>query len=158
MKTFVEHVFNGPTTPITSYDSTKTNLGRTIVQDSNAIPPYAGPLKIGITRPVETSAAIPGMMPCVVTKDSNTDYVYLADNAAAAATRRVSLYDYSKQTGNYSWKGFVTLNFPFFGTQGTYTVRGSHVDHITYSTGTVSVSGTAVTGSCLLYTSDAADD
>ena len=67
-KRAVDHVFTGITTPYTSYDSTKTVLGDLIQQytGSNATDKFAGPAKIGVARPAETSVSIPGIYPHIV--------------------------------------------------------------------------------------------
>jgi len=51
----VKHKFTGATTPITSYDSTKTNLGSLIFQytGSNPQDKFVGPLPIGLARPMQ---------------------------------------------------------------------------------------------------------
>ena len=51
----IKHKFTGTTTPITSYDSTKTNLGTLIVQKTGTNPEdkYAGPLPVGIAQPMQ---------------------------------------------------------------------------------------------------------
>lgn len=51
----VKHKFTGETTPITSYDYTKTCLGTLMVQNtgSTAEEKYAGPLQVGITLPMQ---------------------------------------------------------------------------------------------------------
>ena len=51
----VQHLFTGATTPITSYDASKTNLGSLMVQmtGSNPQDKYAGPLPIGYTLPMQ---------------------------------------------------------------------------------------------------------
>ena len=145
----VEHQFTGTTTSITSYDSTKTCLGPLIQQQTGPLSTdkYAGPLPIVMGRPIETTGAVPGMDPHAITVDSDNYYVALADGAAAAATRRLVLYRYTKSTGNLSWLGFITLNYPFAGTQGTYTIQAFRMYRYAYSTGTVGATGTTVTGS-----------
>ncbi len=145
MKTCYEHIFSGTTTPMSAYDSTKTNLGQTILQDSTGNPPHCGPCPIPVARPMEASTSISVMMPSVVTWSDTIDWIFLADNASAANTRRSVLYEFNKSTGLYTWKGFVTCSFPFAGTQGTYTVRGFSAQKYTYSTGTVSTSGSSTT-------------
>mgnify|MGYP000944224708 CR=1 FL=1 len=49
----VNHVFGGSTTPIASYDATKTNLGTLMVQKTGSNPEdkYVGPRPIAICRP-----------------------------------------------------------------------------------------------------------
>lgn len=63
-----EYSFTGATTPIASYDSTKTNLGTLMVQNSGYNPEdnFVGPMPVAVARPMEESAAIPGMFPHVI--------------------------------------------------------------------------------------------
>lgn len=145
--------FTGATTPISSYDQTKTNLGTLIKQYTGALSQdkYAGPAKIGMTRPMEQSTAIPGIYPHVVTFSDTIDWVFLADNATAAATRRIILYEYNKTNSTFNWKGFVTLTYP---TATSHTIRGFRVSRELYTSGTVGVSGTSVTGSSTNWSSD----
>jgi len=129
-----------------SYTSSGTSLGTTIrrnVDISNNLT-YIGPLPINIARPMEASTTIAVMMPSVVTYSSGIDWVFFADNAAAAATRRVVLYEFNKNTAAYTWKGFVTLNFP--GTVGNHTIRGFGALRYTDNTGICSANGTGVLG------------
>ncbi|MEK7153549.1 MAG: hypothetical protein AAB834_06370, partial [Patescibacteria group bacterium] len=72
------------------------------------------------------------------------DWIFLADNAAAAATRRINAYTFNRRTAVWTWKGFVTVTFP---TATVYTIRGMRMTYDLETTGTVGVSGTAVTGS-----------
>ena len=139
-----------------SYDSTKLGLGSLLIQKSGALGTdnWAGPIPPAIARPLESTAAIPGIMPFVLNYSSTEDWIFMADGAAAAATRRLQLYKFNRVTGNFSWKGFVTLNFPFAGTQGTYTVRAFRMLYDKYTTGTASVSGTAVTGTGTAWTTN----
>lgn len=130
------------------YDPAELGLGPLIYQfNGGGEDSFVGPSPVAVGRPVEASAAIPGVYPFAVDWSTTKQWVFLADNAAAAATRRVQLYEYDKPTSELTWKGFVTISFPFGGTQGTYTIRGFRMTYDTYSTGTVEVSGTAVTGS-----------
>jgi hypothetical protein len=142
----VEHMFTGTTTPYTSYDSTKTVLGKWIQQKTGALSTdkFAGPFAVSLVRPMEQSTAIPAMYPHVVDVGNNTHWIFLADGLAAAATRRIILYTYNTSTQVWSWRGFITLTYP---TATNHTIRGLRVQRHTYSTGTVAVSGTAVTGS-----------
>ncbi len=130
------------------YDSTKLGLGPLITQkNGGGEGNYAGPYPIALARPMEQSTAIPGIYPWAMQWSSTIDWVFLADNAAAAATRRIILYTYNRATNAFSWQGFITIGFPFGGTQGTYTITGMRMTYDTYSTGSASASGTAVTGS-----------
>jgi len=145
--------FNGPTTPISAYDQTKTNLGTTIKQYSGMTNEdiFAGPAKIGIGRPMEASVAIPSIYPHVITYSSTIDWVFLADNATAAATRRIVMYTYNKETSEFTWMGFVTLTYP---SATNHIIRGFRMVRELYTTGTVDVSGTTVTGSGTTWDTD----
>jgi len=135
------------------YDSAKLGLGPLMVQNNGSgnEGKWVGPLPIGVARPVETAAAIPGVFPWAMQWSSTIDWVFLADNAAAAVSRRVQLYEYNRVTSAFTWKGFITMSYPFAGTQGTSTIRAFRMSYETYTTGTVGVSGTAVTGSATTW-------
>ena len=143
-KRAVEQLFDGSTatTPYTSYDSSEINLGALIYQDGTN--DFAGPMPIGFARPMEQSTAIPSQYPHAIQISSDLWWVFLADLSTAAATRRIVLYTYVPSTSTFAWRGFITLTYP---TATAHTIRGMRVVRHTYSTGTVSVSGTAVTGS-----------
>lgn len=146
-KVAVEHLFRGETVEYPAYDSTKTRLGKLISQfNLGALDDqkYAGPLPVVVGRPMEASTAIPCAYPCTVDIGDGQQYVFFADNAAAAATRRVVMYKYDKNLGTFSWQGYITITFP---TATNFTIRGFRMVRYTNSTGTVGVSGTAVTGS-----------
>lgn len=138
--------FTGLTTPVSSYDESKTNLGSLIRQYTGPLTTdkYAGPAKIGMARPMEQSTAIACIYPHVISFSSTIDWVFLADNSTAAATRRIVLYEYDKTTSIFNWKGFITLIYP---TNTNHTIKGLRVSRELYTTGTVGVSGTSVTGS-----------
>lgn len=142
----VEHKFTGDTVAYTSYDATKTNLGSLIQQRTGALDTdkFAGPMPIGLARPMEASTSIAAVYPHVIEVDSDTHWVFLADNATAAATRRIVKYTYTISTGVFNWDGFITLTFP---TATVHTIRGFRMTRDFYTTGTAAVSGTAVTGS-----------
>lgn len=145
--------FTGLTTPISSYDETKINLGSLIKQYTGPLTTdkYAGPIKIGIARPMEQSTAIACMYPHIISFSSTIDWVFLADNSTAATTRRIVLYEYDKTTSIFNWKGFITLTYP---TATNHTIKGLRVSRELYTTGTVGASGTAVTGSGSSWVTD----
>lgn len=148
-KRAVELVFDGTTetTAYTAYDSTKINLGSLMIQDSTN--DFAGPIPMGFARPMEESTAIPSQYPHVMSITSDLYWVFLADLNTAAATRRIILYTYTKSTQAFSWRGFITLTYP---AATNHTIRGMRVARHVYTTGTVAVSGTAVTGSSTAWT------
>lgn len=144
--------FTGLTTPISSYDQNKTNLGTLIKQYTGALSTdkFAGPSKIGITRPMEQSVAIPGIYPQAIRFSDTIDWVFLADNSTAATTRRIILYEYNKSDSTFNWKGFLTLTYPAV---TNHTIRGFRVSRELYTAGTISASGTSVTGTSTLWQS-----
>lgn len=81
----------------------------------------------------------------VIDKEVKKDWVFLADIATAAATRRISCFLYDRLTSQFTWRGFITITYPTGG--GNQTIRGMRVVYDTYSTGTIGVSGATVTGS-----------
>lgn len=144
MKTVVEHLFTGEVT--TTYDTGKTYIGsgNFIKQYTGTNPSdkYISPFKLSVARPMEAATAISCSYPWVYSWSSTVDWVFFAD-IAATTTKRVALIEYNKTTNEFSWKGFVT----FTGPGGNMTARGFRMGYYKYSTGTVGVSTTAVSGS-----------
>lgn len=142
---------------IDSYDSTKLGLGPLMYQSAGSGESnWAGPLPIGIGRPMEASTQIPVTFPWAMrwsqTATSQKDWIFFADNAAAAISRRIVMYEYDRLTASLTWRGFVTVSFPSPTT--TYTIRSFRMTYDLYTTGTVAVSGTAVTGSSTNWTTN----
>jgi len=133
----VEHIFNGETTPITSYDPTKTSLGTLMIQKSGDNPgeSFVGPFPVAIARPMEESTAVAMMFPHVLSYDSTTDLVFMIENTTAAA-KRIFLYEYNKILSSYNWKGFITATTPF----ANSIARGFRALQYLHTTGTVAVS------------------
>ncbi len=132
----VEHIFTGATTPIASYDSTKTNLGTLMIQKSGPNPEdnFVGPLPVAVARPVEESTAVAMVFPHAITYSSTIDWIFLVENAAAAA-KRIFLYEYNKTLATYNWKGFITMTTP----TATNVNRGFRALRCQHSSGTVAV-------------------
>jgi hypothetical protein len=87
----------------------------------------------------------------VIDKNRNIDWVFLTDNATAAATRRTTLFTFNRATSVFNWIGAIIHTFP---TATVHTVRGFRVVYETYTTGTVEVSGATVTGSGTTWSDD----
>jgi hypothetical protein len=90
-----EHYFTGTTTPYTAYDAAKTNLGQWIQQKNLGDDPgekFAGPFPVAVARPMEATTAIPVAYPHIIDYGNGIHWVFLADQATAAATRRVVAY------------------------------------------------------------------
>ena len=132
----VEHIFNGATTSIDTYDSTKTNLGSLMIQKSGPNPEdnFVGPLPVAVARPMEESTPVAMVFPHAITFSSTIDWVFLIENAAAAA-KRIFLYEYNKALATYSWKGFITMTTP----TATNVNRGFRALRYLHTTGTVAV-------------------
>lgn len=143
-----------------TYDSTKLGLGTLMTQKSGVASDddWAGPLPVGVLRPMEASVAIPYAFPWAMSwSESSTsqwDWIFAADNATAAATRRLGMFRYDKLTGTASYDGFITITFP--GTSEAKTIRGLRMSYEKHITGTVAVAGTAVTGTGSQFQTDSA--
>jgi hypothetical protein len=90
-----------------------------------------------------SAGTIAGGTSYVIDKTLQIDWVFLADNAAAAATRRMTLFTLDRQTSVFTWRGFITQTYP---AATNHTIRGMRAVYQAYSTGTVAVAGAAVTG------------
>jgi hypothetical protein len=133
-----------PATP--AYDSTKLGLGPGIVQQNgtNSEDKWAGPMPIALARPYEQTVAVPTKFVKVVPWSTSIDWVFLADNVNATTTFRVQAWQFNKLTGAWGYFGFIT--FPA-GPAGNRTIRSLVIRYATYTTGTITTSGTTtVTG------------
>ncbi len=134
---------------IDTYDADKLMLGNCMGQWTGGTPEakFCGPLPIVLGRPVEASTNIPAIFPRPLrwanSASKRINWVFFADNATAANTRRIVAYEHDLITNTFTWKGFITLTYP---TATAHTIRGLSYDYRLQTTGTVSVSGTAVTG------------
>lgn len=116
----------------------RINTGNT--NDTN----YVGPFSIALARPNETLTTIPIAHVHVVDWSSDIQWVIGSDNATAAATRRFTFFEFNKRSLTYTWKGFINMNHSAIAT--VHTMRGHRTIYQTYTAGTVSISGTSVTG------------
>lgn len=148
----IRHLFTGATTSISNYDQNKTNLGSLIYQYTGVgnEDKFAGPAKIGMARPFDGPGFALGFTQ-IIRYDSNIDWVFLSEASAAAATRRIAYYTYNRNTSEFTYMGFITLTYPV---ATTHTIRGFRILRELYTSGTVGVSGTTVTGSGSLWSSD----
>lgn len=149
----VEQLYTGSTTLISSYDSTKINLGTLMIQKTGALSTdkYVGPRPVAMARPVEESTAVAMMFPHAITWSTTIDWVFAIENTTTGTTRRIFLYEYDKSVGTYNWKGFITATL---NTAATHTNRGFRVQRYTHTTNTVTVSGTGVTGAATTWQTD----
>lgn len=153
-KIAVEQLASVTSTPIASYDKAKWSLGTLIRQMSGVSPEqnYIGPNPIALARPMEESTAIPMLYPHAITISPTIDWVFGAENlASATAARRIIAYEYNKITSTYNYKGFITMTLQ---TATAHTIRGFRMARYLHTTGTVGVSGTAVTGSSTQFSTE----
>lgn len=149
MKAAIEQVFNGsiPTTKLTAYDKTRTNLGDLTgqfdVNSGAADGLFVGPHPPAVGYFGESALAMPSQFIHPIQVAPDLWWIFGTDLATAAATRRVQLWTWIPSTNTVSLFGAVTLTFP---TATAHTVRGFRAILTNITTGTVAVSGTAVTG------------
>lgn len=150
MKVAVEQVFDGSINQVAvgaAYDPTKINRGKHTGQYNlgpGETDKFIGPCPVGVANFGESSLAIPAAFvhPIKITED--LFWVFGSDTTTAAPTRRVQLWTWIPSTNTYNLIGAVILTFP---TTGNASTRGLRVILENYTTGTVGVSGTTVTGS-----------
>lgn len=146
----VEHVFTGTTASV--YDSTKTTLGSLMVQNtgSAAIDKWVGPRPTVVTQTYDTFNTSYLGKCCIIDGDNNCDWIFLTNPQIAAsggtATPPVAFWKYNRTTNQFSLQGAITLTFPYSGTVGVFSTAGFVAHRYLYTTGTVEVSGTTVTG------------
>lgn len=128
-----------------AYDYTKWNLGKGLIYNAGAtaIDKYIAP-DFQAIRPMEESTPFAVTQIFAYNLSSTICYVFGVENlTTAVATRRIALWELNRKTGARSWKGFITMTLL---TATAHTVRNFTMDVKEESTGTVAVSGTAVTG------------
>ena len=157
MKVAVEQIFNGSLDQVAiggAYDAAKINRGKHTGQfnlGSGPVDKFVGPAPLGVANFGESSLTIPSQFVHPVKISDDLFWIFGADAASAAATRRVQLWTFVPSTNTYTFIGAITVTFP---TATTHTVRGIRAILENYTTGTVGVSGTAVTGSGTAWNTD----
>lgn len=133
-----------------AYDYTKWNLGKSIIYNAGAtaLDKYIAP-DFQVIRPMEESTPFAVVQIFAYNLNSTIAYVFGVENlATAVATRRVGLWELNRKTGARTWKGFITMTLA---TATAHTVRDFKMDVKNESSGTVGVSGTALTGVGTLF-------
>lgn len=157
MKAAVEQVFNGSLAQVAiggAYDAAKINRGKHTGQFNLGAGPvdrFVGPAPLGVANMGESALAIPSQFIHPVKITDDLFWVFGADGATAAATRRVQLWTWVPSTNTYTLIGAITVTFP---TATNHTVRGLRAILDRYTTGTVAVSGTGVTGTGTAWNTD----
>lgn len=141
----------GSTTLISSYDQNKWSLGTLIKQYTGPTTTdnFIGPYKVAQARPFEEQSGVQLLHIDGFAWSSRYDWIFGIENlSTAVATRRILSYIYDRETSSYVYKGFiwVTLN-----TSTANTTRGFKMTYYTYTTGTVAVSTTSVSGTNTLF-------
>jgi hypothetical protein len=150
MKAAVEQVFNGSLAQVAvggAYDAMKINRGKHTGQfnlGAADTDKFVGPAPVGVANFGESSLAIPSAFVHPIKISDDLFWVFGSDAAGATATRRVQLWTWVPSTNTYTFVGAINCTFP---TATAHTVRGIRAILENYTTGTVGVSGTAVTGS-----------
>lgn len=149
MKVAVEQIFNGSLDQVAiggAYDAAKINRGKHTGQFNlgpATLDKFIGPAPLGVANFGESSFAVAASMVHPVQIGPDLFWLFAADGATAAATRRVQLWTWVPSTNTYALIGAITCTFP---TVTAHTVRGLRAVLENYTTGTVGVSGPAVTG------------
>lgn len=136
-----------------AYDSSKWNLGKGIIANNGAtaIDKYIAP-DFQAIRPMEESTPFAVTQIYAHNHSADTAYLFWVEAlTTAVATRRIHLWEVSRKTSAVSWKGFITMTLA---TATAHTVRNFTMDVKEESTGTVAVSGTAVTWTSTLFTTN----
>jgi hypothetical protein len=163
MKTAVEHIFNGPTGLITSYDSSKTMLGSLMQQYSGVcgVCNYVSTKKPNYVN-VQYNYSFYGGITydfgnIDVHKWSDDKYwIFLFPRRSPSTYSyiyRVFLLEFDTSTSNFSLIGNVNLNVAAINfNPPTYSKNNAIV--INYTKGSISGSGIGITGSGVSFISD----
>lgn len=134
-----------PATDMSTYNATKHNLGPIFYQGTDSwsgSETFIGPAPTIVGRPVETTIATAAGFPHAIQVSPTEWYVVLADISTAATLRKFLLYNYTLTSNTFAYIGAISFTFPT-----TATIKGIRFQRSLHTTGTVSVSGTTVTGS-----------
>lgn len=147
MKAAIEQFYNGThdvvVLPDAPYDATKINVTSLTRQATADGQTFIGPFPPAIAQVGQGALAIPAAFVHPVQWGPDEWWIFGSDAAAAGPTRRVQLWRWVPSSNAVSFVGAVTLTFP---TTTNHTMRGIRAVLREYTTGTVAVSGTAVTG------------
>lgn len=147
MKAAVEHIFNGVTGSLTSYTSSITSVGNLIVQysGSGATSNYITP-KLTQYASIPEISGVTSAYPHVYKWSDRYYWIFTADVATAATTRRISMFQYDRVNEGVTSVGTITLAFSSItGNKTSRAVRGLVYNH---TTGSVTSPGTMnITGS-----------
>jgi hypothetical protein len=149
MKVAFEQIFNGSLEELpvgATYDASKINVGKHTGQynlGSGEADKFIGPCPVGVANFGESSLAIPSAFVHPVQITDDLFWIFGSDIATAAATRRTQLWTFVPSTNTYTLQGAIQHTFPG---SGNVITRGIRAILTNVTSGTASVSGTAVTG------------
>lgn len=149
MKTAVELLMTGnavrfPLTDANNYDSTKHNYGPVFYQGTDSwtgAETFIGPSPIQVARPMESTIATAAGFPHAIQIGAVEYAIVLADTSTANVLRKFLLYIYRADLGTMTYRGAISYSYAT-----AATIRGIRLQRSIHTTGTVSVSGTTVTG------------
>ena len=120
------------------YTSSMLTLGSLmhVNTGSSGVDKWIGPLPVAVARPMEQSTANAINYTYVVPYTDDIDWVFGADNNAAAVTRRIMFYEYNRATTTFNWRGSTLITL---GPTGNATIRGFRMARYLYTTGTIAV-------------------
>jgi hypothetical protein len=150
MKRAFKYDFSGDTTDMENYDPDKLVLGNFMRRytSNNPLDNYVGPLNIGLGRSEQPGFGFQFLQ--VETIDDTFDDIYLLQFASSSATARsIALYRFNKNIGEYAYIG--RINFGLTTASQIHNFRGFHMVNEYYTNGTISASGTTITGTDTLW-------
>lgn len=144
MKVAVEHLFTGATSGVAAYNSAVTTIGTLFQQYSGVSPSdrYVSTKPSAMANILETANSS-YYMPHVYKWSENIYWIFVATNAAVAATRTLGLFEFNVSAGTLTWKGFITLSGTTIA--GNKLIRGLRGFVYKHTTGTVSTAGSSTT-------------
>lgn len=150
MKAAIEQVFDGSIEQVAiggAYDPTKINRGKHTGQfnlSSKEIDKFIGPSPLDAISFSEAPGGASVSSIHVYKFSDDKFWIFAGTALTGSATRTVYLVEWTRSTNTYNFRGSVILTFPVAGNQTARAIRAV-IDN--YTTGTVGVSGTTVTGS-----------
>lgn len=153
MKTATEYAFTGTIGSTSIYDSSKLLLGSRFNRFTGSSPEdnYISTIPIQVTNVVDAGGLASSNVH-VYQWSSDIHWIFMASTATAAITRSFTMFMYTVSTNTMTYVGSISA--AFVGITGNKTVRGLRALVYTHTTGTVSASGTSVTGSSTQFTSE----
>lgn len=140
---FSEYRFDDLTTPIASYDPTKINLGFCMKKGTDSYGrDYVSPLENKFFRIYETYGELSGAVGSLEYNSNITWFFHANPANIGGGVRKIYMHIYDKTLDTMTFQGTISVT-PYGSAQTVYSMAPSLEKH---TTGTISVSGTIVTG------------